>query len=215
MVSGRKMCALRIAQSHFCKRQTKQELGSSAAPAVKKMVNYRRILQNFNTFENQCTVRICENSDLAEMRCLMVATPVVAVSYPAVLGAVLLAMRKSREDKGMSQAEMAEAVGLNVSTWSRIENGDAAMTIEQLVAAAAALGVKPSSILQTTEGKLDDLVAKGIAAGSSRMELAALAAMGAIPLTGVALVGLLGPVGIITAGVASAAFAYAQNRAKK
>ena len=140
----------------------------------------------------------------------MSSTPLVAVSYPAVVGAILLAKRK---EVGLSQVEMADAVGLNVSTWSRVENGDSAMTIEQLVSAATALNVLPSSVLKEAEVKLEELMTKGIAAGANRADLASIAAMGAIPIAGTALLGVLGPIGVLAAGVASAYF-YARRKGK-
>ena len=140
----------------------------------------------------------------------MSSTPLVAVSYPAIVGAILLAKRK---EIGLSQAEMADAVGLNVSTWSRVENGESAMTIEQLASAASALKVLPSSVLQATEVKLEELQTKGIATGANRADLASIAALGAIPLAGSALLGVLGPIGALAAGVASAYF-YATRKAK-
>jgi len=139
----------------------------------------------------------------------MVAPPLVAVSYPAIVGAILLAKRK---ELGLSQAEMADAVGVNVSTWSRVENGDSALTIEQLASAAEALKARPSSIIEVAERKLEELKMRGIATGANRSDLAAIAAMGAIPLAGSALVGVLGPIGALAAGVASAYF-YAKRRA--
>lgn len=141
----------------------------------------------------------------------MVKPPLLAVSFPAVVGAILLAKRK---EIGLSQAEMAEAVGLNVSTWSRVENGDSAMTIEQLAFAAVALNVRPSSILEATEIKLEELDAKGIATGVSRSDLGEIASMGAIPLAGVALSVALGPIGALAAGAVTAYF-YGKRKSKE
>lgn len=138
----------------------------------------------------------------------MVESPLVVVSFPAVVGAVLLAKRKEVD---ISQAEMADAVGVNVSTWSRVENGDSALTLEQLALAAGALKVKPSSVLEAAELKLDELAAKGVIMGASRAELAKWTSMGAIPLTGSVLVGALGPIGLLAAG-ALTAFLYAKKK---
>lgn len=140
----------------------------------------------------------------------MSATPLVAVSYPAVVGAVLLARRK---DSKLSQAEMANAVGLNVSTWSKVENGDSALTIEQLASAASVLEVSPSSILKAAEKLIKALEGKGIATGASRAELAAHASLGAIPLAGTALLAALGPVGVMTAGLVSG-YAFLKKKAE-
>lgn len=141
----------------------------------------------------------------------MEKSPLVVVSFPAVVGAVLLAKRK---EMGISQAEIADAVGVNVSTWSRVENGDSALTLEQLALAATALKVKPSSVLEAAELKVDELAEKGVTLGASRAELGKWASMGAIPLTGAALAGALGPVGFLAAGALSA-FLYSKKKLDK
>lgn len=139
----------------------------------------------------------------------MPAAPLVAVSYPAIVGAILLAKRK---ELGLSQAEMANAVGVNVSTWSRVENGDSALTLEQFVSASVALKIRPSSILEAAEVKLEELKSRGVATWASRGELAAMPGL-AIPLAGSALVGALGPIGALAAVTASAYF-YAKRKEK-
>lgn len=138
----------------------------------------------------------------------MSSTPPLVVSLPGVVGAVLLATRKERS---LSQAQLAEAVGLNVSTWSRVENGESALTIEQLAAAAAALETSPSAILGKAEEKLAELNSKGFATASSRAALAGITADGAIPFAGAALLGALGPVGLVAAG-AVAGFMYFKGK---
>jgi transcriptional regulator with XRE-family HTH domain len=140
----------------------------------------------------------------------MTATPLVAVSYPAIVGAVLLARRK---DSKLSQAQMADAVGLNVSTWSKVENGDSALTIEQLASAASVLGVSPSSILKAAEKLLKALEGRGIATGTSRAALAAHASLGAIPIAGTALLAVLGPVGLMAAGLVNG-YAFMKKKAE-
>lgn len=128
-------------------------------------------------------------------------SPLVVVSFPAVVGAVLLARRR---EQGVSQAEMASAVGVNVSTWSRVENGDSALTLEQLALAAAALKTRPSSVLLAAETKLEELAARGIALETSRADLAKWAGVGAIALAGVPLLGALGPIAGVAAGAVEA-----------
>lgn len=72
----------------------------------------------------------------------------VRTTFPAVVGLVLAARRKA---KPMTQAEMAEATQVTTSTWSRIETGETALTVEQLALAAEALGTRPSEILRAAE----------------------------------------------------------------
>jgi len=68
----------------------------------------------------------------------------IGASYPALVGKVLADFR---EKNGLDQAAMAEKVGISRSTWSRIENGDSGLSMDQLAKAAEALGTEPSKIL--------------------------------------------------------------------
>jgi transcriptional regulator with XRE-family HTH domain len=83
----------------------------------------------------------------------------VATSYPAVLGRLLT---QARSVKGLDQSRVAEAVGVSQSTWSRIEKGEIALTIEQLAAACGELGVQPSDILQQTDLAARRLTDRGV-----------------------------------------------------
>lgn len=65
-------------------------------------------------------------------------------SYSAVVGQVLINMRT---EKDINQGEMAKAVGVGQSTWSRIEKGEVALSIDQLARASRKLEVTPSKVL--------------------------------------------------------------------
>ena len=65
-------------------------------------------------------------------------------TYSAIVGQVLANLRQERDVK---QGELAAAVNIGQSTWSRIEKGEVAISIDQLARAAAALGINPSDIL--------------------------------------------------------------------
>jgi len=80
-------------------------------------------------------------------------------SYPAIVGQVLCELRKAA---GLEQAELARAIGVTQSTWSRIETGSSALTIEQLADAAEMLGVERSKILSLADSSADDLTSKGV-----------------------------------------------------
>jgi len=69
-------------------------------------------------------------------------------TFGILLGAVLTAFRKK---KGMTQAELAEMAGFSQSTWSRIEHGEHALTVEQLNFVAGTLATTGSEILKITE----------------------------------------------------------------
>lgn len=57
-----------------------------------------------------------------------------------------LALRAIRKNLELDQTAIATAVGVTQSTWSRIENGESALNIDQLEAAAIALDVEPEEI---------------------------------------------------------------------
>lgn len=78
----------------------------------------------------------------------MAWVPWAVSTYPAMVGAVLAARRRELR---LRQSSIASSVGLNVSTWSRIENGETALTIEQLAVAAEALGLPPSVLLRAVD----------------------------------------------------------------
>jgi len=131
--------------------------------------------------------------------------PLAVTSLAAVVGAVLSAWRKEAK---LSQKELADALNLNVSTWSRIENGESGLTIEQLFAAANRLGVAPSSLIELVEAKVKEVEKRpGVAVAATRAEAESLLAGGAFPVAALA---LLGPVGLV-AGV----LAYAAKRPKE
>lgn len=65
-------------------------------------------------------------------------------TYSAVVGAVIA---NQREILDVSQAQLAEAVGIGQPAWSRIEKGESALTIDQLARAASKLNSSPSELL--------------------------------------------------------------------
>lgn len=80
--------------------------------------------------------------------------------YPAIVGAVIL---YGRECIGLSQKDMAEAMDLNPSTWSRIESGVSALTVAQLERVAIALGVTPGDVIQKADVARRRATERGIA----------------------------------------------------
>jgi len=113
-----------------------------------------------------------------------------AATYAGVVGQVLVL---ARQKIGLGQAELAAAVGVSQPTWSRIERGTQALTIEQLHAAATRLGVEPSAILARAERVSEHLRSQGVkvvryrqvdpADGLVAIGLAALAVMALAALT--------------------------------
>lgn len=86
-------------------------------------------------------------------------------SYPAVVGSVLV---KLRGEQGVRQGELAQAVGVTQATWSRIENGSSALTIEQLGMAAVRLGRAPSEILRLADQAVMELRQRGVDVKATR-----------------------------------------------
>lgn len=93
----------------------------------------------------------------------------VAAPYPALVGRVLATRRESR---GWDQSQLAEAVGVSQSTWSRIENGDSALGIDQLAKAAQALGAKPADILIDADKASEQIERAGIVVTPERAKAA-------------------------------------------
>lgn len=82
-----------------------------------------------------------------------------ATSYPEIVGAVLKHLRTVH---GLGQGEMAQAVGVGQSTWSRIENGTIPITVEQMAFAARRLGVTPAQILGHADLAAQQFNAQGV-----------------------------------------------------
>lgn len=69
-------------------------------------------------------------------------------TYPAVVGRILAMLR---EKHGMEQSDVADRVGLSQSTWSRIERGESAFTMEQLATVSSVFGTSPGHILRRAD----------------------------------------------------------------
>ena len=87
-------------------------------------------------------------------------------SYPAIVGSVLV---KLRDQIGLKQGELAEAVGVTQATWSRIENGSSALTVEQLALAAKKLRVQPNTVLYSADKASKELQSQGVHVSLNRI----------------------------------------------
>lgn len=108
-----------------------------------------------------------------------------ATTYPILIGRVLMQLRK---DHGTDQAALAAAVGVTQSTWSRIERGESALSIEQLALAADKLNVAPSQISKWADDAAQQFKAQG---GEVRPTRAANALDSGLVLIGAAAIGAL------------------------
>jgi transcriptional regulator with XRE-family HTH domain len=109
-------------------------------------------------------------------------------TYPALVGNVLGQLRR---EKGVGQAEFATRVGLGQSTWSRIEKGESALTIEQLARAAECLEMQPHELLAVVDGARENLEDQGIGTLLDRIGANNMALLGAIPVVGPSLTAVL------------------------
>lgn len=83
----------------------------------------------------------------------------IVTTFPAVLGAVLV---KLRTEKGMKQGDLAAAIGLGASTWSRIERGSSGLSIDQLRHVAKVFDITPGLILEMVEASEEEIKGRGI-----------------------------------------------------
>ena len=91
-------------------------------------------------------------------------------TYPAVVGRILVKLRQGR---GLEQKDLAQRIGLAQSTWSRIERGESAFTMEQLAKAANVMETTPSSILAQADEAAEALREKGMIVSNERSRSAA------------------------------------------
>jgi len=109
-------------------------------------------------------------------------------TYPALVGNVLAQLRK---EKGIGQAEFGALVGIGQSTWSRIEKGESALTIEQLAKAAFQLDLAPHEFLAVVDGARENLEDQGIGTLLDRIGANNMALLGSIPVVGPSLTAVL------------------------
>lgn len=60
---------------------------------------------------------------------------------------VINALKKARKDKGMTQAQLAEALGKPQSFIAKVENGERRLDVVEFVHLARLVGVEPISVL--------------------------------------------------------------------
>lgn len=88
-------------------------------------------------------------------------------TYPAIVGQVLA---KHRGDRNLTQTQLAQALGMKQSAWSKIERGATPLTIEHLAQAADVLEVSPGQILAETDRVADEVRARGVTVRPTRVE---------------------------------------------
>lgn len=75
---------------------------------------------------------------------------------------ILPNLRQARKAAGLTQADLAERVGLNRATISKYESGDIDLSIKTICDLAAALGVHPLYLLDGVDENGDDAVQRAV-----------------------------------------------------
>ena len=91
-------------------------------------------------------------------------------TYQAVLGRLIA---QKRQQKDIDQGEMAEAVGVSRSTWSRIESGESALNMDQLTKAAGKLEISMGALMVEADGIADELRKQNVQVLDSRDQTSA------------------------------------------
>lgn len=80
-------------------------------------------------------------------------------TYSAVLGVVLANIRKR---KGVDQKEMADRMGLSQASYSRLEGGKSAFSVDQMFQAATALGISGDELNRQLSATIMHLDTNGV-----------------------------------------------------
>ncbi len=91
-------------------------------------------------------------------------------TYQAVLGRLIA---QKRQQKHIDQGEMAEAVGVSRSTWSRIESGESALNMDQLTKAAGKLEIGVGALMVEADEIADELRKQNVQVLESRDQTSA------------------------------------------
>ncbi len=75
---------------------------------------------------------------------------------------ILPNLKQARKAAGLTQADLAERVGLNRATISKYESGDIDLSIKTVCDIAAALGVHPLYLLDGVDENGDDAVQRAV-----------------------------------------------------
>lgn len=80
-------------------------------------------------------------------------------TFSAVLGVVLSNLRKER---GVEQGEMAERMGISQASYSRLESGKSAFSIDQMYQAAESIGLTSDELTGRLNTTIDKLRNSGV-----------------------------------------------------
>lgn len=103
------------------------------------------------------------------------SSPPPVVTYSALVGRIVTQHRESLHKK---QSDMAAAIGLSQSAYSRLESGDSVMNVAQLRNVAMQLGIEPNHLLRTVDSYEAELRRQGVNVISEKTEDAAALVIG-------------------------------------
>jgi len=87
------------------------------------------------------------------------SSPQPAIPYTALVGQVLLGHRGR---KGLHQNDLATALGVSQSAYSRIEQGDTTISISKHRVIARRLDIAPGDLLREADGLAERLRMQGV-----------------------------------------------------
>ena len=85
--------------------------------------------------------------------------PNPVVTYPTLVGRLLV---QRREQLGLKQGALAEAMGLSQSAYSRLESGESVLNLSQLRNVCAQLGLSPAQVLHAADQYEQQLRQQGV-----------------------------------------------------
>lgn len=91
--------------------------------------------------------------------------PQPAIPYMALVGQVILGHRGR---KGLHQKDLAAALGVTQSAYSRIEQGDTAISISQLRVIGRRLDIAPGDLLRDADMLAERLRVQGVAVSDEK-----------------------------------------------
>lgn len=109
------------------------------------------------------------------MRSSSSLTPTPVVTYPALVGKLLV---QRREQIGITQGDLAAALGLSQSAYSRLESGASVLNLSQLRNVCAQLSVAPAQVLQDADQYEALLESQGVKVVAERPDNPAAIAIG-------------------------------------
>jgi transcriptional regulator with XRE-family HTH domain len=67
-----------------------------------------------------------------------------------------------RRQRNLDQKELASRLGVSPSTWSRVESGEVGLSLDQMAAAASALGTTPGHLISQVDQAAGHLKRRGV-----------------------------------------------------